>query len=81
MATAGGISFVGLMPPHIARQLVGPSHEGLLPVTTLTGGMVVVMADLVGRLLFAPIELPCGIITAIIGAPYFLWLLYRSREG
>ena len=81
VATAGGICFVGLMAPHIARQLVGPSHEGLLPVAALTGGMVVVAADLVGRLLFAPIELPCGIVTAIIGAPYFLWLLYRSREG
>ncbi|MCG8365331.1 MAG: iron ABC transporter permease [Pseudanabaenales cyanobacterium] len=81
VATAGSIGFVGLMAPHIARQLVGPSHEGLLPVAALTGGMVVVAADLVGRLLFAPIELPCGIITAIIGAPYFLWLLYRSRDG
>ena len=81
VATAGSIGFVGLMAPHIARQLVGPSHEGLLPVAALTGGMMVVMADLVGRLLFAPIELPCGIITAIIGAPYFLYLLIRTRQA
>ena len=81
VATAGSISFVGLMAPHIARQLVGPSHEGVLPVAALTGGMVVVLADLVGRLLFAPIELPCGIITAIIGAPYFLYLLIRTRQA
>lgn len=71
VATAGSIGFVGLMAPHLGRQLVGPSHEGLLPVAALTGGFVVVVADLLGRLLFAPIELPCGIITAIVGAPYF----------
>ncbi|MEL6383975.1 MAG: iron ABC transporter permease [Cyanobacteria bacterium J06626_18] len=81
VATAGSIGFVGLMSPHMARQLVGPSHEGLLPVAALTGGMVVVLSDLVGRLLFAPIELPCGIITAIIGAPYFLYLLIRTRRA
>ncbi|MEO0397719.1 MAG: iron ABC transporter permease, partial [Cyanobacteria bacterium P01_A01_bin.137] len=80
VATAGSIGFVGLMAPHIARQLVGPSHEGLLPTAALTGGMVVVVADLIGRLLFAPIELPCGIITAVIGAPYFLYLLIRDRK-
>ncbi|MGD1856281.1 MAG: FecCD family ABC transporter permease [Leptolyngbyaceae cyanobacterium] len=80
VATAGSIGFVGLMAPHIARQLVGPSHEGLLPTAALTGGMVVVVADLIGRLLFAPIELPCGIITAVIGAPYFLYLLIRTRR-
>ncbi|PZD72604.1 putative siderophore transport system permease protein YfhA [Acaryochloris thomasi RCC1774] len=78
VATAGSISFVGLMAPHIGRQMVGPSHEGLLPVAALTGGLVVVVADLCGRLLFAPIELPCGIITAVIGAPYFLYLLIRD---
>ncbi|MEO0869074.1 MAG: iron ABC transporter permease [Cyanobacteria bacterium J06642_11] len=80
VATAGSVAFVGLMAPHIARQLVGPSHEGLLPTAALTGGMVVVVADLVGRLLFAPIELPCGIITAVVGAPYFLYLLIRDRK-
>lgn len=79
VATAGTIGFVGLMSPHIARQLVGPSHEGLVPVAALMGGLVVVVADLIGRLLFAPIELPCGIITAVIGAPYFLYLLIRDR--
>ncbi|NJN37954.1 MAG: iron ABC transporter permease [Acaryochloridaceae cyanobacterium CSU_3_4] len=78
VATAGSIGFVGLMAPHLGRQMVGPSHEGLLPVAALTGGLVVVLADLIGRLLFAPIELPCGIITAVIGAPYFLYLLIRD---
>jgi len=78
VATAGTIGFVGLMAPHLARQFVGPSHAGLVPVAALTGACIVELADLAGRLLFAPIELPCGVITAVIGAPYFLWLLYRN---
>lgn len=81
VATAGAIGFVGLVAPHIARQLVGPSHEGLIPTTALMGGMIVVLSDLFGRILFAPIELPCGVIIAAIGAPYFLFLLYRSRNA
>jgi iron complex transport system permease protein len=81
VATAGTIDFVGLMAPHIARQLVGPSHEGLIPTAALTGGMLVVLADLLGRSLFAPIEIPCGVITAMIGAPYFIYLMYRSHNS
>ncbi|MBW4575248.1 MAG: iron ABC transporter permease [Aphanothece sp. CMT-3BRIN-NPC111] len=80
VATAGTVTFVGLIAPHLARQLVGPSHEGLLPTAAIVGGVIVVLADLIGRMLFAPIELPCGIITAIVGAPYFLYLLYRNRN-
>jgi len=80
VATAGSISFVGLMAPHLGRQLVGPSHEGLMPTAAMIGGMIVVLADLLGRLLFAPTELPCGIITAAIGAPYFIYLLIRNRK-
>jgi iron complex transport system permease protein len=80
VATAGTVGFVGLMAPHLGRQLVGPSHAGLIPVAALTGGCIVEIADTVGRLAFAPIELPCGLITAVIGAPYFLWLLYRTRN-
>ncbi len=81
VATAGTIGFVGLMAPHLARQMVGPSHAGLLPVAALTGACIVELADIVGRLAFAPIELPCGVITAVIGAPYFLWLLYRDGQS
>ncbi|MEM6836673.1 MAG: iron ABC transporter permease [Cyanobacteria bacterium P01_C01_bin.120] len=80
VATAGTIGFVGLMAPHLARQLVGPSHAGLIPIAALTGACIVELADLAGRLIFAPIELPCGVITAVIGAPYFLWLLHRNRN-
>ncbi|PSB11080.1 iron ABC transporter permease [Pleurocapsa sp. CCALA 161] len=80
IATAGAVSFVGLMAPHLGRQLVGASHEGLLPVSAMMGGMLVVIADLLGRVLFAPLELPCGIITAAIGAPYFVYLLINQRK-
>jgi iron complex transport system permease protein len=80
VATAGSIGFVDLMAPHLARQLVGPSHEGLLPTAALVGGAIVVFADLLGRLLFAPVEIPCGLVTSAIGAPYFIYLLIRSRR-
>ena len=80
VATAGAIGFVGLMSPHLSRQLVGASHEGLLPVSAMLGGMLVVIADLLGRVMFAPLELPCGIITAAIGAPYFVYLLISQRK-
>ena len=79
VAVAGTIGFVGLVAPHVTRRLVGPSHEGLLPVSALFGGALVVLADLIGRWVISPSELPVGIVTAMIGAPYFLYLLYRSR--
>ncbi|AFZ17527.1 FecCD family ABC transporter permease [Allocoleopsis franciscana] len=80
VAVAGTIGFVGLIAPHLGRQLVGPTHEGLLPTAALTGGVIVVLADWLGRVLFAPIELPCGVVTAAIGTPYFLYLLIRNRK-
>ncbi len=80
VATAGTIGLVGLMAPHIARRLVGPAHGGLLPVSAMTGGAMVVLADFLGRALFAPVEIPCGIVTAAVGAPFFLYLLYRTRK-
>ncbi|CAN5652945.1 iron ABC transporter permease [soil metagenome] len=80
VATAGTIAFVGLIAPHIARRFVGPSHGGLLPTSAMTGGALVVLADLVGRVSFGAVEIPCGIVTAAIGAPFFLYLLYRNRN-
>ncbi|MFN6470977.1 MAG: FecCD family ABC transporter permease [Nostoc sp. SerVER01] len=80
VATAGNIGFVGLIAPHLGRQLVGTTHEALIPTSALLGGVIVVMADFLGRTLFAPIELPCGVVTAAIGAPYFLYLLIRNRK-
>ena len=74
------IGFVGLISPHIARQLVGGNHQGLIPVSAIWGAMIVVVADLLGRIIFAPVELPCGIVTAVIGAPYFIYLLVQTRK-
>jgi iron complex transport system permease protein len=80
VAAAGTIGFVGLMAPHIARRLVGPDHSGLLPTAGVIGALIVVAGDLVGRTIFAPIELPVGLITAIVGAPFFIYLLWRTRK-
>lgn len=80
VAVSGTIGFVGLVAPHITRRLVGPAHEGLLPVSALFGGALLVLADLIGRWVISPSELPVGIVTAMIGAPYFMFLLYRSRS-
>jgi len=79
VATAGGIGFVGLMAPHFSRLLVGGTHEGQLPTAAMMGGMLVVIADLLGRMVFPPIELPCGLITAAVGAPFFVYVLIRKR--
>ncbi|MEH1901248.1 MAG: iron ABC transporter permease [Nostoc sp.] len=80
VAIAGTIGFVGLMAPHLARRLVGPIHKNLLPVAALIGGLLVAAADFLGRTLFSPIELPCGLLTAALGAPYFIYLLYQRRQ-
>lgn len=81
VAFAGAIGFVGLMAPHIARRLVGSSFGALLPVSALIGGILVMAADLIGRTLFSPLEVPAGVFTAAIGAPYFIYLLYRTRNS
>ena len=80
VAAAGTVGFVGLVAPHITRRLVGPGHEGLLPATALTGGLMVLAADFIGRTVIAPSQLPAGIVTAVIGAPYFMCLLWRYRD-
>ena len=77
---AGLLGFVGLVVPHMARAIVGQRPGKLLPVAALLGGILVVLADLLGRTLFAPSELPVGILMSLIGAPYFLYLLIR-RNG
>lgn len=79
VAVSGTIGFVGLVAPHVTRRLVGPSHQGLLPVSALFGGALLVLADLIGRWVIAPSELPIGVVSAMIGAPYFLYLMYRNR--
>jgi iron complex transport system permease protein len=80
VAVGGAIGFVGLLAPHIARKLVGPSFGALLPVSALTGGVIVMVADLIARTLFSPLDLPVGIFTSAVGAPFFIYLLYRNRN-
>ncbi len=79
VAVCGPISFIGLMAPHLARRLVGGRHQRLIPVAMLTGALLLLLADLATRIIKPPIELPAGIMTAIIGGPYFLYLLKKVR--
>ena len=73
----GPVGFIGLVAPHMARRLVGGHHQFMLPAAMLVGALLLVLADTLGRTLIAPSEIPAGILTAVIGAPYFLWLLAR----
>lgn len=77
-AVGGGLSFVGLVCPHMARRLVGPNYRILVPATVLTGYVLMTYADLISRTLLSPREIPVGIVAAVIGAPYFLYLLIKT---
>jgi iron complex transport system permease protein len=79
VSVGGPIGFVGIVIPHLVRLLVGPDHRLVLPAASLFGAAFLVACDLLARTLLAPVELPVGIITAIIGGPFFLWLLTRNR--
>ncbi len=81
VAACGIVGFVGLIVPHIVRLVVGPDHRVLLPVSGLAGSVLVILADLAARTVVRPIELPLGVVTAVIGGPFFLYLLRRSRSG
>lgn len=81
VAFSGLIGFVGLIVPHTTRLLVGADHRRLLPLATLGGAGFLLLADLLARTLLAPEELPLGVITAFVGAPFFLWLLHRAQPG
>jgi ferric citrate transport system permease protein len=79
VAAAGSLLFIGLIAPHMARRLVGSRHAVLLPAAALIGTLMLLVADAIGRGADPPIELPAGMVTAVIGAPYFVYLLTRSR--
>jgi iron complex transport system permease protein len=80
VAVSGGIGFVGLIGPHLARRLVGPKHQMLIPTAALAGALLVLTADTLGRWLLQPSEIPAGIVVAVIGAPYFLYLLASTKR-
>ncbi len=78
VSAAGVIGFVGLVIPHILRMLVGPDHRRLLPLALVAGGAFLLVMDTLARNLLAPLELPVGILTSLVGAPFFIWLLLRK---
>jgi iron complex transport system permease protein len=80
VAIGGAIAFIGLIAPHMARKLVGPAFGGVLPVSALLGALILLLSDLAARTLFAPLDLPAGIFTAAVGAPFFIYLLYSQRN-
>ena len=80
VAVGGSISFVGLLVPHLCRKLVGPRHSVLIPACVLVGAALVAMSDLVARIIIQPDEIPAGVVVAVIGAPYFLYLLTKRRS-
>lgn len=80
-AVGGGISFVGLIAPHISRKLTNSSFENITPLSTLVGGIIVVLSDVAARTLFSPLDLPVGIFTAGIGAPFFIYLLIKNQSS
>ncbi|SEK87421.1 iron complex transport system permease protein [Paenibacillus sp. cl141a] len=78
VAVGGGIAFLGLVAPHLARKLVGPRHQGMLPVSALLGSLVLLVADMIGKNLMAPYEIPVGLVVSCLGAPYFIYLLIKD---
>nr|WP_222857485.1 iron ABC transporter permease [Rhizobium wenxiniae] len=81
VSMVGAIGFVGLVIPHAARFIVGPGHMRLLPACALVGALFMVVADIVSRIIIAPQVLPIGVVTALVGVPFFSVILYRARRG
>ena len=79
VAVSGGIGFVGIVVPHLLRLISGPDHRFLIPNAALLGASLLLVADVISRVIMAPAELPIGIITAVLGGPFFLWILLRQR--
>ncbi len=79
VSVSGSIGFVGLIIPHIVRNIVGPDHKYVIPAAALMGGVFIVFSDVAARLLVAPQELPIGIVTALLGAPYFVYLVRKNQ--
>lgn len=80
VALTGAIGFVGLLVPHLVRLMMGADHRTLFPLSALLGASLVLLADLVARTIVVPAELPIGILTSMIGGPFFIWLLQRQRD-
>lgn len=81
VAICGPIGFVGMMVPHICRLLIGADHRYLMPATFMLGGVFLTLCDTVARTIIAPVEMPVGIVTALLGGPFFIWLLMKERPA
>lgn len=81
VSISGSIGFVGLIIPHIVRKITGSDHKKLIPVATLTGALFLVWADIVSRVIVAPKELPIGVLTSLVGVPFFLFIIKRKSQG
>lgn len=81
VAVSGAIGFVGLMVPHVVRMLVGSDHRRVLPLSLLVGSIFLIWVDVVARTAFAPTELPVGVITTLLGGPFFIWLMQIQRNA
>lgn len=79
VSAVGMIGFIGLVIPHLGRMLVGPDHRSLIPISALLGALLLTVADMFARIVVAPAELPVGIVTALVGAPFFLYLLFKQK--
>ncbi|MBI5701462.1 iron ABC transporter permease [Candidatus Saganbacteria bacterium] len=81
VSVSGLIGFVGLIVPHFVRLTIGPNHRSLIPMSALGGALLMVVADSIGRTVFTPVEMPIGIVMALVGAPFFLYILKKRRLG
>jgi iron complex transport system permease protein len=79
VAVTGGIGFVGLVVPHLVRMVLGADHRWVMPASALTGALALVLSDGVSRVVMAPAELPIGLVTSLVGGPFFIWLLLRGQ--
>lgn len=81
VAISGVIGFIGLVVPHLMRMWLGPDHRGLIPGSLLAGAILLLIADTLARTIAAPAEMPVGLLTSLLGAPWFLWLIFRQERG
>lgn len=81
VAVAGGIGFVGMVVPHVCRLMIGAGHRALIPLSAVTGAVLLVLVDTIARTAASPREIPLGVVTALVGAPFFLWLMRRRPMG
>jgi iron complex transport system permease protein len=79
VALSGMIGFIGLIVPHLARMIIGPNYRSLLPVTLFLGALLLLISDMLARTVVAPLDMPVGIVTALLGAPFFVWILIKQK--